>query len=88
MQDSQKCSYYDDGLALKRHYSNDRDSLWISYDRQDTLYIQRSNSFIGYRVSHPNGETHFAYPYSDFVEEATNCWQYNAWQKIKGAFRK
>lgn len=62
--------------------ANDSDNLWVS-EGGDSIYLTRGLN--DYEITRPSGESFTVSNGSPEVVEwsATNCWQYNAWWKLK-----
>lgn len=86
-QDSLK-RFSDDSTRFRSvHYyhADYSDNLWISKDG-DSIYL--AEKLTGYEITRPSGESFYAANGSPYIVEwyATNCWQYNAWWKLKNVF--
>lgn len=85
-QDSLKPYYADSTafLSVNYHCIDEAADLWIS-ESGDSLYFEREVN--RYKIPRPDGETlKTGSAPIGLWESATNCWQWNVWQKIKRLF--
>lgn len=86
-QDSLKPYYADSTafLSVNYHCIDKAADLWIS-ESGDSLYFEREVN--RYKITRPDGETlETGSAPIGLWESATNCWQWNVWQKIKNLFK-
>ena len=86
-QDSLKPYYADSTafLSVNYHCIDEAADLWIS-ESGDSLYFEREVN--RYKITRPDGETlETGSAPIGLWESATNCWQWNVWQKIKELFK-
>lgn len=71
--------------SVDYYLTNCSDHLWIS-DGGDSIYLTQGLNY--YEITRPSGESFNVCNGStrDVEWYATNCWQYNAWWKLKSVF--